>query len=85
MRSDFVKVKLSAKGEELAGAGELLVIERNEYRFRAGQVRDDITRAFDWEQVLAKQNRDGIALFEIVDGLPSAEDLDAVASEEQKT
>ena len=67
-RQDFVKVKLTALGERLAGEGELLVIEgRHEFTFKAGQVRDDITRAFDWDKVLKTQNRDGEPLFELVE------------------
>jgi hypothetical protein len=68
MRSDFVKVKLSAHGEQLAAGEEVLVVQgAREYRFKPGEVRDDITRAFDWEKVLKHEFIDGEALFEVVD------------------
>lgn len=71
MRKDFVKVKLSAKGEALAGEGTVRVIEGwLDEEFKAGQVKDDIT-VLDWEKILAKQSRDGEAMFELVEEQPT--------------
>jgi hypothetical protein len=70
MRSDFVKVKLSAKGAELAGEGTVRVIHGwLDEEFKAGEVKDTIT-TLDWEKVLAKENRDGVPMFEIVEAEP---------------
>lgn len=61
---DFVHVKLSKKGEEMAGGGELVVCNHLTWRFRAGQAQR-VPRAFDWNQVLSKEMIGGEPLFEI--------------------
>jgi hypothetical protein len=67
-RPDFVKVKLTEFGEQLAGEGTLTVIAgQHEYEFTPGEAREDITLAFDWNKVLANEFRDGKPLFEIVE------------------
>jgi hypothetical protein len=69
---DFVTVQLTETGRELCGEGELHVIKgQHHFTFK----RDDVqrlTKAFDWQRVLAVEFRDGKPLFEIVDGQPGA-------------
>ncbi|HWQ96711.1 MAG TPA: hypothetical protein VN577_19985 [Terriglobales bacterium] len=68
-KPDFVAVKLTAFGEELAGEnGSVLVVSGiRQYEFRRGEVNREITRAFDWEVVLSDRNVDGQPLFELVE------------------
>lgn len=66
-RPDFVKVKLSKKGEQLAG-GALFGIStggRN-FIFNPGEAQE-VTRALDWNELLSKELRDGEALFELAE------------------
>jgi hypothetical protein len=70
MRTDFVKVKLSAMGAELAGEGTVRVIHGwLDEEFKASEVKSTITK-LDWEKVLAKENRDGVPMFEVVEEQP---------------
>ena len=65
---DFVAVKLSSKGEEVAQGAPVTIIDGvHMFVFKPGEVREDITRAFDWERVLKNQARDGESLFEVVE------------------
>lgn len=69
MRSDFVKVRLSKAGEKFAGdAGYVRVIHgAHDFEFKVGEVKDDVTRAFDWEKVLKNEHVDGEPMFELVE------------------
>lgn len=61
-RPDFVKVRLNQAGQQLAGGGELHVIEgHHEFTFR-GTEQQEVTRSLDWEKVLEPRG-----LFEIVE------------------
>jgi hypothetical protein len=65
-REDFVKVRLSEHGRELAGEGPIVVQEgHHEFILAAGEELD-VTRAFDWQRILSRQHRDGKPLFELV-------------------
>lgn len=65
---DFVYVKLSKRGLELAGEGSLSVVSgRHTFEF-AGSKAQRVTRAFDWTEVLAGQHANGEAIFEISTG-----------------
>lgn len=65
---DFVKVKLSAAGVKFANGGPVRIVDgQHTFEFEAGQVREDITRAFDWPKVLKNASVDGEPLFELVD------------------
>ena len=82
---DFVHVKLSPAGEKLAAGGELRVVSASkDMTFNAGETRR-VTRAFEWEKVLSHLQHEGESLFVLDDaraGLPSADDLDAAAAEQ---
>jgi len=63
-KEDFVDVKLSVKGEELAAGSELhLCGGKYEFCFVAGESQS-VPRA-EWAQILSKENVDGEPLFEI--------------------
>ena len=63
-RDDFVRVRLTKKGCELAGDGAIVIQEgHHEFTLKPG-AEIEVTRAFDWS-ILARQQRDGEPLFEI--------------------
>jgi hypothetical protein len=63
---DFVDVQLTETGKELCGAGELHVIKgQHHFTFRRDE-RQRVTRAFDWQRILATEFRDGKPLFEVI-------------------
>ena len=64
--ADWVNVKLTKFGAELAGGGELHVHGGRNFTFKAG-TSQRVTKAFDWEQVLANEFVDGEPLFELVE------------------
>lgn len=64
-RKDWVRVKLTTYGEQLAGEHELLVVGSSyHFTFRAG-VAQEVSRAFDWNVVLKNKKHEGQALFEL--------------------
>lgn len=64
-RKDFVTVRLSAKGEEVAQGGEIRLVGGNfDLTFRSGE-EQEVTRAFEWGVVLSRELRDGEPMFEI--------------------
>ena len=66
-RDDYVDVKLTKRGEELAGEHELHVASGSyEYTFRAGQAQR-VTRFYDWNVVLKKEKFEGEHLFELAE------------------
>ncbi|ABF42417.1 hypothetical protein Acid345_3416 [Candidatus Koribacter versatilis Ellin345] len=78
-RDDYVYVRLTAKGEELAGPHELRLAGGSyHFAFKAGEAQK-VTRAYDWNVVLSKEKYDGEPLFEVVDA-----PTDAVQDEKQK-
>lgn len=71
--TDWVWVRLTAKGEELAGAGALTIAGgRYHFSFIASEAQK-VTRAFDWEQVLKNERRGGEPLFELAEPVSSFE------------
>jgi hypothetical protein len=79
---DFVNVRLTDFG---AGLGQVTVHEGpREFVFKPGSVQR-VTRAFEWERILSRQEQDGKKLFEIAPDEPkpvkktvSAKDPDKV-------
>jgi hypothetical protein len=70
-RSDYVTVRLSEVGKKLAAGGTLEVTtSTHRFIFRAGEDQE-VTRAFDWERVLAKKSADGEPIFECVGAEPA--------------
>jgi hypothetical protein len=69
---DFVQVKLSAAGEEMAGSGGTLSISkgRRSFTFKAGVVQR-IERSWEWNMVLSGETFQGSPIFEIA-GAPAA-------------
>lgn len=65
-RENWVKVRLTAFGEQLAGGGPLLIADgAHNFEFRAGE-EQEVTLAFDWNVVLRTRTIDGQNLFELV-------------------
>jgi len=63
-RDDFVEVKLSAKGEEIAAGGPLRICGgKYEFCFVAGE--SQAVTAGEWKEILSRERRDGQAVFEI--------------------
>jgi hypothetical protein len=61
---DFVEVKLSAKGEELAGGSPLgICVGRFNFVFKAGESQR-VLKA-DWEVLLSQEHVNGEHVFEI--------------------
>lgn len=61
MNDDFVNVRLTDFG---AGLGQVVVHEGpREFVFKRGDVQR-VTRAFEWERILSRQEQDGKKLFE---------------------
>ncbi|HEX7285692.1 MAG TPA: hypothetical protein VF532_05885 [Candidatus Angelobacter sp.] len=59
---DFVNVRLTEFG---AGLGQVVVHEGpREFAFKPGSVQR-VTRVFEWERILSRQEQDGKKLFEI--------------------
>lgn len=62
MNDDFINVRLTNFG---AGLGQVTVHEGpREFIFKPGDVQR-VTRAFEWERVLSRQEQDGKKLFEV--------------------
>jgi hypothetical protein len=78
MNDDFVNVRLTEFG---AGLGQVTVHEGpREFVFKRGDVQR-VTRAFEWERVLSRQEQDGKKLFEIAaDEKPRAKSQELKAS-----
>ena len=64
---DFVHVRLTAAGEQMAGAGGYVRIAAGscDFTFRPGQTQR-VTRAFDWNKILRDERFNGQPVFEIV-------------------
>jgi hypothetical protein len=70
-REDFVTVRLTEHGERMAqGKPVSVAAGQHNFVFQPGEVRDDITRAFDWEKCLKDLRVNDELMFEIV---PDAE------------
>jgi hypothetical protein len=67
MESDFVEVKLSARGEEIADGAPMTVAGPNYHFVLEPAKTQRVTRAFDWEKVLSKLHRDGELLVELAE------------------
>ena len=64
---DFVNVRLTEFG---AGLGQVTVHEGpREFVFKPGDVQR-VTRAFEWERILSRQEQEGKPLFEIAPDEP---------------
>lgn len=62
---DFVYVRLSKRGQDMAGQHTLSIASgRHRFEF-SGNKAQRVTRAFDWLEVLAVQHSNGEPLFEI--------------------
>lgn len=71
-RKDFVKIRLSAAGAKLAGAGVLRVHNAHgNHAFKAGQVVE-VTRAYEWNKLLSQEKIGSDPIFEIVEDKPAA-------------